>query len=61
MHVEHTIGSYENPLTADQLKAKFLDQAGTVIGGTEAEQAWVTFSTLVNATDVAEAVRLSRT
>lgn len=61
VHVEHTIGSYENPLTADQLKAKFLDQAGTVIGDTEAEQAWVTFSTLVNATDVTEAIRLSRT
>lgn len=61
VHVEHTIGSYENSLTADQLKTKFLDQAGTVIRHTEAEQAWVTFSTLVNATDVAEAVRLSGT
>lgn len=60
VHVEHTIGSYENPLTANQLKTKFLDQTGTVVGDTEAEKAWVAFSTIVNATDVAEAVRLSR-
>lgn len=61
MHFEHTIGSYENPLTADQLKTKFLDQDATALGDAGAEQAWVTFSTIVNATDVAEAVRLSRT
>lgn len=60
VHVEHTIGSYENPLTAEQLKTKFLDQTGTVIGETKAEQAWIAFSTIVNATDVAEAIRQYR-
>lgn len=60
-HVAHTIGSYENPLTADQLKTtKFLDLAETVIGSATAGKACVTFSTIVNATDVAEAVRLYR-
>ncbi|KAF6800331.1 MmgE/PrpD family protein [Colletotrichum sojae] len=59
-HVEHTIGSYENPLTAEQLKVKFLDQVGTAIGDSRAEQAWVTFSTIANATHVGEAVRLYR-
>lgn len=58
VHIEHTIGSYENPLTSGQLKAKFLDQAAMMIGDSAAEQAWMTFSTISNATDVAEAVRL---
>lgn len=57
VHVEHTIGSYENPLTAEQLKTKFLDQTRTIIGDTKAERAWETFSTIINATDVAEAIQ----
>jgi 2-methylcitrate dehydratase PrpD len=38
--VEHAIGSLENPMTNDQLKAKFIDQASAVVGGTEATRLW---------------------
>ena len=38
--VEHSIGSLERPMTNDQLKAKFMDQAGAVIGQAAAEEAW---------------------
>jgi 2-methylcitrate dehydratase PrpD len=38
--VEHAIGSLERPMTNEQLKAKFMDQAGSVIGQAAAEAAW---------------------
>jgi 2-methylcitrate dehydratase PrpD len=38
--VEHAIGCLENPMTNDQLKAKFIDQASAVVGGTEATRLW---------------------
>ena len=38
--VEHAIGSLERPMTNEQLKAKFMDQAGAVIGHAAAEAAW---------------------
>jgi hypothetical protein len=38
--VEHSIGSLERPMTNEQLKAKFMDQAGAVIGHAAAEAAW---------------------
>ena len=39
--VEHAIGSLENPMTNDQLKAKFIDQASAVVGSTEATRLWI--------------------
>jgi 2-methylcitrate dehydratase PrpD len=38
--VEHAIGSLERPMSNEQLKAKFMDQAGAVIGHAAAEEAW---------------------
>jgi 2-methylcitrate dehydratase PrpD len=38
--VEHAIGSLERPMSNEQLKAKFMDQASEVIGEAAAEQAW---------------------
>jgi 2-methylcitrate dehydratase PrpD len=38
--VEHAIGCLENPMTNDQLKVKFIDQASAVVGGTEATRLW---------------------
>ena len=38
--IEHAIGSLERPMTNEQLKAKFVDQAAAVIGQAAADQAW---------------------
>ncbi|CAM8624357.1 2-methylcitrate dehydratase [Burkholderiales bacterium] len=38
--VEHAIGSLERPMSAEQLKAKFMDQAAAEIGQDKAENAW---------------------
>lgn len=38
--IEHAIGSLERPMSNEQLKAKFIDQAAAVIGQSAAEQAW---------------------
>lgn len=38
--IEHAIGSLERPMSNEQLKAKFMDQASAVIGQDAAEQAW---------------------
>lgn len=38
--VEHAIGSLERPMSAEQLKAKFTDQAAAEIGDEKAEAAW---------------------
>jgi 2-methylcitrate dehydratase PrpD len=38
--IEHAIGSLERPMSNEQLKAKFVDQAAAVIGQSAAEQAW---------------------
>jgi 2-methylcitrate dehydratase PrpD len=40
LFVEHAVGSLERPLTEEQLKAKFVDQAEEVIGRERAERAW---------------------
>ncbi|CAG9955316.1 unnamed protein product [Clonostachys rosea f. rosea IK726] len=57
VHVEHALGSYENPLTTEQLKEKFLDQVGRVIGEDRATKSYQSFSNIVNYTDVADLVK----
>lgn len=52
VHVENTIGSFANPLGAEALKVKFLEQVGRQIGDGRANLAWDAYSNLVNSTDV---------
>ncbi|KAL8377856.1 hypothetical protein RB595_008508 [Gaeumannomyces hyphopodioides] len=54
VHVEHCIGSYENPMTTEQLKAKFVDQAGRRVGDSRAVKAWdAWYTNIADAPDVA--------
>ncbi|KAI1774238.1 2-methylcitrate dehydratase PrpD [Hypoxylon cercidicola] len=50
--VEHAIGSLANPLTVDDLKTKFIDQASRQIGGARAAKAYDAFTSIGNVTDV---------
>ncbi|KAK5937524.1 hypothetical protein PMZ80_010144 [Knufia obscura] len=52
-HVEHAVGSIENPLTIDQLRTKFMDQTSKVIGAARAQQAYDSFLGIANVSDVA--------
>jgi len=47
--VEHAIGSLERPMTHDQLKAKFVDQAAAEIGQKRSEEAWTAAMSLAQA------------
>lgn len=51
-HVEHAIGSLENPLTEAALKTKFMDQVSKQIGNVRAERAYEAFTNVGNMTDV---------
>ncbi|KAI1279438.1 2-methylcitrate dehydratase PrpD [Xylaria sp. FL0933] len=53
-HIEHAIGSLENPLSEAQLKKKFLDQVSLRIGDVRAEKAYAAFKGIGNMTDVAQ-------
>ncbi|KAI1348488.1 2-methylcitrate dehydratase PrpD [Xylaria sp. FL0043] len=53
-HIEHAIGSLENPLSEAQLKKKFLDQVSLRIGDVRAEKAYAAFKGIRNMTDVAQ-------
>ncbi|KAI4864597.1 2-methylcitrate dehydratase PrpD [Hypoxylon rubiginosum] len=50
--VEHAIGSLANPLTVEDLKTKFLDQASRQIGSARAAKAYDAFTSIGNLTDV---------
>lgn len=56
-HIEHAIGSLQNPLTDEDLKKKFLDQVTIAIGEERAEKAYAAFTNIGNMTDVGQ-VRL---
>lgn len=51
-HVEHAIGSLENPLTEAALKTKFMDQVSKQIGDVRAERAYEAFTNIGNMADV---------
>ncbi|KAF5335650.1 hypothetical protein D9758_017761 [Tetrapyrgos nigripes] len=51
-HIEHAIGSLDNPLTDDELKKKFMDQVTRAIGGQRAEKANDAFTNIGNLSDV---------
>ncbi|KAI0598861.1 hypothetical protein F4775DRAFT_553324 [Biscogniauxia sp. FL1348] len=51
-HVEHAVGSLENPLSVDDLKKKFMDQVSRQIGTARAEKAYDAFTNIANMTDV---------
>ncbi|KAI0513059.1 2-methylcitrate dehydratase PrpD [Xylaria bambusicola] len=53
-HIEHAIGSLENPLTEAQLQKKFIDQVSKRIGDTRAEKADAAFKGIGNMTDVGQ-------
>lgn len=57
VHVEHATGSYLNPLTTDQLEVKFTRQVSAIIGEERASNAWIAFSNIASARDVAQLVR----
>ncbi|RYP18157.1 hypothetical protein DL765_004083 [Monosporascus sp. GIB2] len=57
IHVEHVTGSWENPLTTEQLKAKFIDQTSTIMGNDRAEKAWSAYWNIANATDISKVIR----
>ncbi|KPA35157.1 hypothetical protein FLAG1_12176, partial [Fusarium langsethiae] len=52
VHVEHCIGSYENPLDAEFLQKKFVDHVSTQIGEERAKRALKAFVGIANSTDV---------
>ncbi|KAI8631297.1 2-methylcitrate dehydratase PrpD [Xylariaceae sp. FL1651] len=51
-HIEHALGSLENPLTDAQLKTKFMDQVSKQLGEQRAERAYAAFTNIGNLTDV---------
>ncbi|KAF2222495.1 hypothetical protein BDZ85DRAFT_263756 [Elsinoe ampelina] len=51
-HIEHAIGSVENPLTIADLKKKFMDQVSIAIGEDRATRAYEAFTNIGNLTDV---------
>ena len=53
-HVEHAIGSLENPLTEADLKKKFIDQVSKQIGESRAEKAYAAFTGIGSMTDVSK-------
>lgn len=53
-HIEHAIGSLENPLTEAELKKKFVDQVSKRIGDARAEKAYAAFKGIGNITDVGQ-------
>lgn len=57
IHVEHGLGSFENPLSIEQLKDKYIDQVAAVIGEERAQRASKAWLGITNATDVAEVIR----
>lgn len=51
-HVEHAIGSMDNPLNVTQLRTKFMDQVSKVIGHQRAQQAYDAFTGIANMSDI---------
>ncbi|KAF9460749.1 hypothetical protein BDZ94DRAFT_1265424 [Collybia nuda] len=51
-HVEHAIGSLDNPLSDAQLKTKFIDQVALVLGDGGALKAFNAFTNIANMSDV---------
>ncbi|KAJ5247239.1 hypothetical protein N7468_002222 [Penicillium chermesinum] len=57
VHVEQALGSIEKPLSAKQLKDKFLEQVSAQIGEKQAAAAFSAFSQIANMTDVGKIAR----
>ncbi|KAI1153179.1 2-methylcitrate dehydratase PrpD [Nemania diffusa] len=53
-HIEHALGSLENPLTEADLEKKFLGQVSRQIGEARAERANAAFKAIGNMTDVGQ-------
>ncbi|KAK7755368.1 hypothetical protein SLS62_002595 [Diatrype stigma] len=51
-HIEHAVGSLENPLAEADLKKKFMDQVSKQIGEVRAERAYKAFTNIGNMTDI---------
>ncbi|KAK8129170.1 hypothetical protein PG999_001550 [Apiospora kogelbergensis] len=60
-HVEHALGSFENPLDDKFLKTKFIEQVTRSIGQAKAEKAFSAYIGIANATDVGALGRSYRT
>ncbi|KAJ3891402.1 hypothetical protein GG344DRAFT_65452 [Lentinula edodes] len=57
-HIEHVIGSIDNPLNETQLKDKFMGQASLVLGEERAGKAYDAFMGIGNVTDVGLVVKM---
>lgn len=53
-HIEHAIGSLENPLTDADLKKKFIDQVSKQLGDARAERAYAAFKGIQNMADLGQ-------
>ena len=51
-HIEHAIGSLDNPLSEAQLKEKFINQVALVLGSDGAQKAYSAFTNIGNMSDV---------
>jgi aconitate decarboxylase len=56
-HVQHSKGSYENPLNSTFLETKFVDQVGRRIGQNRAKKAFAAYSGIANATDIRNVIQ----
>ncbi|KAJ3770052.1 hypothetical protein FB446DRAFT_185364 [Lentinula raphanica] len=57
-HIDHVIGSLDNPLSEAQLKTKFMGQASLVLGEARAEKAYEAFTNIGNMSDVSTIVQM---
>lgn len=58
VHVEHVLGSIENPMSDQQLETKLLDHVGDYAGEKGAKGDFRAFSQIANATDVGAIARV---
>lgn len=61
VYIEHALGSIKTPLSTQQLKDKFIEHVGSVIGKQRAEKAFRAFSQIANTSNVGPISRELRT
>lgn len=57
LHIEHCVGSYENPLSTEQLKEKFIGQVSLTIGESRARKAWNAYWNIDKVDDISNLVK----
>ena len=56
-HVEHAVGSLDKPMSPEQFRKKFLDQAGRVLGQSEASELFDSLLSIMKAPDLSSMLR----